>query len=61
LLGDEFKVKKYSIYIFFMTSVSYLIMTLVKGKGSLPYWVQIPTIILYFIIAVLAKLYGDDK
>jgi hypothetical protein len=60
LLGDEFKVKKYSVYVFLMTSLSYLIETLIKGKGSITLWVQIPTIFLYFLMAVLAKLYGDD-
>lgn len=36
---EEFQVKKFSLTLFFWSSLSYLIMTLVRGKGSLPMWV----------------------
>jgi hypothetical protein len=59
LMSEEFVVKKYSVYVFTISSLSYLIMSIVRGKGSLPYYVQIPTCFLYCLLSVLAKVYGD--
>jgi hypothetical protein len=36
-------------------------MTIVRGKGSLPFWIQIPTTLLYLGMCILIKIYGDDK
>jgi hypothetical protein len=34
-------------------------MTIVRGKGSLPYWIQIPTTLMYGCLFVSVKLYGE--
>jgi hypothetical protein len=59
--GDEFHVKKCSVYVFTISCFSYLLITIIRGKGSLPFWVQIPTILLYVSMVILVKLYGSEK
>ena len=44
-----------------MAAASYLLITIIRGKGSVPYWVQIPTVLSYGTFVVLVKLYGDNK
>ena len=35
-------------------------MTIVRGKGSLPYWVQISTTLLYAMMVVAVRVKGED-
>jgi hypothetical protein len=60
LISEEFRVKQFTLILFFVSSLSYLVLTLVRGKGSLPLWVQIPTCVAYFTMVLSAKVYGRD-
>lgn len=60
LQGEEFRMKVFTLHVFFTSSLSYLVMTIVRGKGSLPYWVQIPTMVLYTIMEILVRIFGND-
>jgi CDP-diglyceride synthetase len=59
-MAEEFRVKQFTLVLFLMASYSYLGMTLVRGKGSLPLCIQIPTCLGYTIMVVLAKVYGKQ-
>lgn len=52
--------KKLSLQLFLGSSLSYLIMTIVRGKGSLPYWVQIPTTLFYGLMVLAVRMHGED-
>ena len=60
LIVEELAMKSFTLNVFFLSALSYLIMTMVRGKGSLPYWVQIPTTLMYASMVICVRLYGHD-
>jgi hypothetical protein len=64
LIGDEFVMKKYSIYVLFSSSIYYILSsTIIRGGTGekINISVNIPSLLLYAFMVVLIKLYGNDK
>ena len=57
---DEFRIKKMVIYVFFGTSAIYLISSLAKGNSSLPMWLQVTTLGLYFSMIIAIRVLDSN-